>query len=146
MLQVLRQGIVPGGGPTVKKAIVVCPTSLVANWAKEIAKWVGDRIKPLAMAEVTREQVRTTQHTRYGRYPGGVMCVAYHQCVHLVQAIMDINTFLTARMYPVLIISYETFRIHAKRFHGREDACDLLICDEAHRLKNDATLTTMVCN
>ena len=46
-----------------------------------------------------------------------------------------------ARSYmQVLIISYETFRIHAKRMQG-DHACDLLICDEAHRLKNNATLT-----
>lgn len=32
----------------------------------------------------------------------------------------------------VLIVSYETFRIHADRFSG-PGACDLLICDEAHR-------------
>ena len=43
----------------------------------------------------------------------------------------------------VLIVSYETFRLHAEKFRG-EGACDLLICDEAHRLKNDQTLTNKV--
>jgi DNA repair and recombination protein RAD54 and RAD54-like protein len=37
-------------------------------------------------------------------------------------------------------VSYETFRLHAERFLAPE-SCDLLICDEAHRLKNDQTLT-----
>jgi DNA repair and recombination RAD54-like protein len=83
----------------------------------QITKWVGDRIKPLALADTTREK-----------------------------AILDIGTFLNSRTYPVLIISYETFRIHAERFRGRNDACDLLICDEAHRLKNERTLTNQALN
>ena len=41
----------------------------------------------------------------------------------------------------MLIISYETFRLHSERFSG-DHACDLLICDEAHRLKSDQTLTS----
>ena len=44
------------------------------------------------------------------------------------------------RGQPVLIISYETFRMYVGKFSGPR-ACDLLICDEAHRLKNDQTLT-----
>ena len=43
----------------------------------------------------------------------------------------------------VLILSYETFRLHEERFRG-DNVCDLLICDEAHRLKNDQTLTNKV--
>ena len=40
-----------------------------------------------------------------------------------------------------MIVSYETFRNYAHLLKG-EHACDLLICDEAHRLKNAATATT----
>lgn len=41
----------------VKKAIIVTPTSLVSNWENEINKWVGERVRLIALCESTREDV-----------------------------------------------------------------------------------------
>ena len=38
MFTMLRQGYA-AGEPLARRCIIVCPTSLVANWANEIKKW-----------------------------------------------------------------------------------------------------------
>ena len=106
----LRQGL--DGSPAVKRALIVCPTSLVSNWDDECNKWLNGRVKTLPICDSTRAEV-----------------------------VSSVKSFLAPRhVAQVMIVSYETFRIHSERFNF-DGAVDLIMCDEAHRLKNGETLT-----
>lgn len=103
--------------PTIYRVIIVCPTSLVKNWNDEIQKWLQNRIKTIALFESNREHVIKEIH-------------------RFINSSCHSHMQKSPSSPQVLIISYETFRMHAAKFHSAPDCCDLLICDEAHRLKN----------
>ncbi|EGG23345.1 SNF2-related domain-containing protein [Cavenderia fasciculata] len=48
----LKQG--PNGLPTAERAVIVAPSSLVGNWCKELKKWLGEGIKPVAIGGSTK--------------------------------------------------------------------------------------------
>ncbi|XP_030755044.1 DNA repair and recombination protein RAD54-like [Sitophilus oryzae] len=100
----VRQG--PEAKPTICKGIIVCPSSLVKNWFNEINKWLGGRLPALMIDGGSDVKKKLTQYMQ-GQ---GRMAT------------------------PVLIISYETFRMHANILHSSE--IGLVLCDEGHRLKN----------
>jgi DNA repair and recombination protein RAD54 and RAD54-like protein len=108
----LRQS--PDCKPTIIKAIIVCPSSLVKNWYNEFGKWLGNRVNCLAIANESKE--KTTE---------------------------SLTTFMANRSArcgaPVLIISYETFRLYSHILNTGE--VGLVLCDEGHRLKNCENLT-----
>ena len=60
------------------KSLIVCPSSLVDNWAKEMKHWLGTKLKPLVM--------------RSG-------CDA--------AALINTFTISMITLYPVLVLSYE---------------------------------------
>ncbi|XP_076321945.1 DNA repair and recombination protein RAD54-like okr [Tachypleus tridentatus] len=113
----LRQS--PDTKPTIEKAIIVAPSSLVKNWYNEIKKWLGMRVDALTIDSGTKSEIDQNLKrfmNTYGRRP----------------------------VNPILIISYETFRLHAEVLHGSE--VGLIICDEGHRLKNSDNQTYHALN
>ncbi|CAK9436850.1 uncharacterized protein LODBEIA_P13720 [Lodderomyces beijingensis] len=120
MWTLLRQS--PRGKRTIEKCIIVCPSSLVRNWANEIVKWLGEGVlTPLAV------DGKSTKSNDLG---------------------LALQQWSTAQgrniVRPVLIISYETLRRNVDKLAGTE--VGLMLADEGHRLKNGESLTFTALN
>jgi DNA repair and recombination RAD54-like protein len=110
----------PDCKPTIDKAVIVAPSSLVKNWYNEINKWLTNRLSAMAIDGGSKQDIDNKLRSFINTIKG-------RRCVN-----------------PVLIISYETFRLHADVLHSGE--IGLIICDEGHRLKNQDNQTYNALN
>lgn len=113
----LKQG--PQGKRTIDKCIIVCPSSLVNNWANEIVKWLG----PNTLSALAVDGKKSSLNN-----------VSVSEAVKQWASAQGRNI-----VKPVLIISYETLRRNVE--HLKNCRVGLMLADEGHRLKNADSLT-----
>ncbi|CEP63968.1 DNA-dependent ATPase RAD54 LALA0_S09e06590g [Lachancea lanzarotensis] len=118
----LRQG--PQGKRTIEKCIIVCPSSLVNNWANELVKWLGKGTCPALPMDGKKSSLNN------GTVADAIRLWASAQGRNVVK--------------PVLIISYETLRRNVTYLQNAN--VGLLLADEGHRLKNAESLTFTALN
>ncbi|TIB64422.1 hypothetical protein E3P78_01186 [Wallemia ichthyophaga] len=111
----LKQSPRPGR-PTVDKCIIVCPSSLVRNWANEFTKWLGPN--QVGCLVVDHKGTKEQLHNEVKQW-----CMASGRSVTL----------------PVMIVSYETLRT-LQSVIGKAQV-GLMMLDEGHRLKNSESTT-----
>ena len=95
------------------KGLVLCPSSLVSHWEREIKRWL-----PLSLAK-TALYAYSGVNNRHGS-PNAI-----------------VGYFLRnpPEVHPLLVMSYELYRNFSDALNSLE-MLEVLVCDEGHRLKN----------
>ena len=102
----------------VKNVLIVCPATLLNNWKQEFRKWIP----------------------RSANF--GVIALDQNYSIDALKLFFGRNR---SRVYQVFIIGYERIRsITSMNLHS--EMFDLLVCDEAHRLKSKKSKTMDALN
>jgi DNA repair and recombination protein RAD54B len=72
----LKQNPIAGAAPIIKKALIVCPVSLIMNWFKEFKKWLGNERIGVFLAD-NDPKMRLKDFTKGKTY--NVMIIGYER-------------------------------------------------------------------
>lgn len=123
----------------IDKAIVVCPSSLVRNWANELVKWLGEGVlNPLAI-DGKMSSTETVKAIRQWCASKGKQVVTPGECQRVPHPLIVLT-----QVFTVVIVSYEKLRMLQDELGTSE--VGLLLADEGHRLKNSDNQTYTALN
>jgi len=112
----------------IQQFVVVCPSSLVSNWANEFDKWLGRAGEP------KRVVLHKGGESSVSKLKAFVGAMKQQQGLHKIK-----------KNGQVLIISYDLFRMNVETLSAGVTAqtFGLLAVDEGHRLKNASGSLTL---
>uniref|UniRef100_A0A8D3DAN4 DNA helicase n=1 Tax=Scophthalmus maximus TaxID=52904 RepID=A0A8D3DAN4_SCOMX len=115
-------------------ALVVCPLNTVLNWLNEFEKWQNgmkdeESLEVTELATVKKPQERAYALQRWQEM-GGVMIIGYEMYRNLTQGRMIKSKKLKETFQKTLV----------------DPGPDLVICDEGHILKNEASAVSKAMN
>ncbi|KAI9011258.1 SNF2 family N-terminal domain-containing protein [Gaertneriomyces semiglobifer] len=129
------------------RVLVVAPTSVIINWEREFKFWIFEKDKPKAAERAIRQRIMRTltivsttnleirkDQSQVWDSKGGVLIVSYHLLRSMIT--MERKGKSPGNGYSLSgsDTNEEYFLKHT----------DLLVCDEAHVLKNSASAITML--
>jgi SNF2 family DNA or RNA helicase len=114
-------------------ALIVCPTSVISNWEKELKRW-GEAMGPLE----NRFRYEHDETFRVARIHGDCRKDQWARILAAVEIARDGKTARTATPANIALTSYDTFRTNVDEF--ADVSWTTCVFDEAHKLKNDKAL------
>ncbi|KAJ4777566.1 DNA repair and recombination protein RAD54 [Rhynchospora pubera] len=110
-----------------RRALIVTPVNVLHNWKNEFAKWQPTEVKPLRVFLL--EQIPNVKKRLYilskWRAKGGVFLIGYVQFRKLLLGKSVRDRDIAIQIFDIL-----------------QNGADILVCDEAHLIKNRMAETT----
>ncbi|KAJ3188762.1 hypothetical protein HDU85_004476 [Gaertneriomyces sp. JEL0708] len=129
------------------RVLVVAPTSVIINWEREFKSWIFEKDNPKATERAIRQRVMRTltivsttnpeirkDQSQVWKSKGGVLIVSYH----LLRSMITMERKGKGPGSGYSLSGSDTNEGYFLKH------TDLLVCDEAHVLKNSASAITML--